>query len=526
VDAKAKHFPKLEVLVEIFSLANNTHRSVAEIIDAQYGYFLEHTEKIAALGNAYATRKRATNAMDFDDLLALWLRLLQEHAEVREHYQRRFQFILVDEYQDTNKLQSDLIDLLAAQHKNVMVVGDDAQSIYAWRGANFLNILKFPDRYPGAMTYKIETNYRSTPEILRVANAAIAANVNQFTKQLAPARKSGLKPALVACADAAQQSAFIAQRVGELHEEGVNLNQVAVLYRSHFHALELQLELTRRQIPFSITSGIRFFEQAHIKDATAFLKFVTNPRDEISLKRLVQLLPGIAAKGADKLWRMMNEEGRMKKDASTPIAAALQSVSKSVPKKAATAWAQFTCTISQLEAAPVRQSAAKMIQLVIEAGYEDFLKETYDNYARRIEELEQLAIFAQPFPSVEDFLTQLALLTNVEAEDDKAADPDAERIRLSTIHQAKGLEFPVVFVIMLCDGMFPSGRSLDSTDGEEEERRLFYVAITRAKDELYLSYPFMRGGFGNSGDAFQTPSRFLNEIPRELLNEWNLKPTY
>ena len=231
---------------------------------------------------------------------------MQDHADVREHYQRRFQFILVDEYQDTNKLQSDLIDLLAARHHNVMVVGDDAQSIYAWRGANFANILEFPKRYPGAKVFKIETNYRSTPEILKVANAAIAANVNQFAKELAPARKSGLKPALVACTDAAQQAAFIAQRALELREEGVNLNQIAVLYRSHFHALELQLELTRRNIPFSITSGIRFFEQAHIKDATAYLKFVANPRDEISFKRLAQLLPGIAAKGADKLWKIFS----------------------------------------------------------------------------------------------------------------------------------------------------------------------------------------------------------------------------
>jgi DNA helicase-2/ATP-dependent DNA helicase PcrA len=529
IDIKLLKFPKPDVLVEIFSLANNTHRSVAEILEAQYGYFLEHTEKIAALAASYTARKRATNAMDFDDLLALWLKLLQEHADVREQYQRRFQFILVDEYQDTNKLQSDLIDLLAARHKNVMVVGDDAQSIYAWRGANFLNILKFPDRYPGAKTYKIETNYRSTPEILRVANAAIAANVNQFAKELAPARKSGLKPALVACTDAGQQAAFIAQRIGELHEEGVNLNDVAVLYRSHFHALELQLEFTRRQIPFSITSGIRFFEQAHIKDATAYLKFITNPRDEISFKRLVQLLPGVAAKGADKLFQSFAAKvaiGGLQIDNTTPkpqIATILQACAKSVPKKAAVGWAQFVATVAQLEA---EMNAAKLIQIVIEAGYEDYLKENYDNYARRLEELEQLAIFAQQFPSVEEFLTQLALLTNVEAEDDKSADADTARVRLSTIHQAKGLEFGVVFVIMLCDGLFPSARSMDSLDGEEEERRLFYVAVTRAKDELYLSYPFLRAGFGNTGDTMQSPSRFLNEIPRELINEWNLRTSY
>jgi DNA helicase-2/ATP-dependent DNA helicase PcrA len=549
IETKGTRFPKPEVLNEIISLAVNTHKTVREILNEQFIYLFDRhkgdsdlDEEIPRLFDLYAKRKRATNAMDFDDLLALWLKLLQDHAEVREHYQRRFQFILVDEYQDTNKLQSDLIDLLAARHHNVTVVGDDAQSIYAWRGANFANILEFPKRYPGAQVFKIETNYRSTPEILSVANAAIAANLNQFAKNLAPARKSGLKPALVACVDAAQQAAFIAQRVVELPEEGVNLNQVAVLYRSHFHALELQLELTKRHIPFSITSGIRFFEQAHIKDATAFLKFVANPRDEVSFKRLVQLLPGIAVKGADKLWKLFQgrsrsnetqtEVGNRKSEigngpkpphaGSYKIAAALQSCAKSVPTKAATAWAQLVATISQLESEAVRKSAAKMLRLVIDAGYDDYLKETYDNYQRRLDELQQLAEFAFQFGSVEDFLTQLALLTNVEAEEDPH--DDTEKIKLSTIHQAKGLEFDVVFAIMLCDGLFPSARSMESAEGEEEERRLFYVAITRAKNELYLCYPLIRASFGNSGgDGMQQPSRFLSEIPEDLLNRWNLR---
>ena len=535
------------MLNEIFSLAINTHATIDEMLDTQFSYFAQFAAQIADLGQRYAKRKRATNAMDFDDLLALWLKLLQENAEVREHYQRRFQFILVDEYQDTNKLQSDLIDLLAARHHNVTVVGDDAQSIYAWRGANFANILEFPKRYPGAKVFKIETNYRSTPEILNVANAAIAANRNQFTKTLTPARKSGLKPALVACMDAAQQSAFIAQRVPELRDEGVSLNQIAVLYRSHFHALELQLELTKRNIPFSITSGIRFFEQAHIKDATAYLKLVANPRDELAFKRLAQLLPGIAARGAEKIWRIFSEktaDGRLKMENQlaigdnpqlpapnsqlTPrIAPALQSCAKSVPSKAATAWAQFVATVSQLEDETVRQSAAKMLRLVIDAGYDDYLKENFANYRTRLEDLEQLAAFAFQFDSVEDFLTQLALLTNVEAEDDQNSKSDEEKIRLSTIHQAKGLEFDVVFVIMLCDGLFPSARSMENDEGEEEERRLFYVAITRAKNELYLSYPLIRASFGNSGgDAMQQPSRFLSEIPKSLLNEWNLRSSY
>jgi DNA helicase-2/ATP-dependent DNA helicase PcrA len=523
IETKGTHFPKSEVLNEIFSLAVNTHKTAGEILDSQYSYFSQFAAQIADLGERYVKRKRATNGMDFDDLLALWLKLLQENADVREHYQRRFQFILVDEYQDTNKLQGDLIDLLAARTQNVTVVGDDAQSIYAWRGANFLNILEFPKRYPNAKVFKIETNYRSTPEILKVANAAIAANVNQFAKELAPSRKSGMKPVLVASVDAAQQAAFIAQRVLELRDEGVVMNQVAVLYRSHFHALELQLELTKRQIPFSITSGIRFFEQAHIKDATAFLKFVANPRDEIAFKRLAQLLPGVGAKAAEKLWQSFQIEIQTPKS-KTPQAVALQDSIARVPKKATLAWAQFTATIAQLEDETVRKSASKMLRLVIDAGYDDYIKETFANYRSRLDDLEQLAAFAFQFGTVEEFLTQLALLTNVEAEGDKS-DNDDEKIRLSTIHQAKGLEFEIVFVIMLCDGLFPSARSMESTGGEEEERRLFYVSITRAKNELYLSYPLIRGGYGNSGnDAFQSPSRFLSEISKELLNEWNLRP--
>jgi DNA helicase II / ATP-dependent DNA helicase PcrA len=561
VDTKATPFPKADVLADVFSLAVNTHKGIKQVLEEQYDYFDHLAPQVADLQQRYAARKRSTNAMDFDDLLTLWLKVMQEHEEVREQYQRRFQFILVDEYQDTNKLQSDLIDLLAARHKNVMVVGDDAQSIYAWRGANYLNIVKFPDRYPEAKVYKIETNYRSTPEILCVANAAISANVDQFAKELAPARQAGQKPIEVVCGDAGEQAAFVAQRVLELREEGGSMNRMAVLYRSHFHALELQLELTKRNIPFSITSGIRFFEQAHIKDVTAYLKLVANPRDELSFKRLVQLLPGIGGKGAEKLWREFTraecggrsaESNEVRSSNSSPndapskpahgptpatrqapsstvhapppsLAARLQACTGVVPKKAVVGWAQFVVTVAQLDAEGARDSASEMIGLVIEAGYEDYLEENYANYRSRVEDLEQLAVFARQFPTVKDFLTQLALLTNLEAEDGQPATKDDERLRLSTIHQAKGLEFDVVFVIMLCDGLFPSDRSLETPQGEEEERRLLYVAITRARNELYLSYPLVRAGHGGSGDMMQRPSRFLDEIPADLVEEWELR---
>ncbi len=521
INTESVRFPKPDVLVEVFSYALNTRASIPEVIATQYDYFQELTGDIEKLANLYQARKRETNVMDFDDLLALWLKLLLEHESVRERYQRRFQFVLVDEYQDTNRIQAEVIDLLAERHKNLMVVGDDSQSIYSWRGANFKNILEFPKRYPEAKVYKIEMNYRSTPEILAVANAAISANVNQFDKRLAPARPSGIKPVRVPCYNATQQAAFVGQRVLELREEGVELNQMAVLYRSHFHALELQLELTRRNIPFSITSGMRFFEQAHLKDAAAYLKLVVNPQDEMSFKRLVQLLPGIGGKGAEKLWQAFLAQVKIfAEKQKSPLAAALQACAKSAPKKAEKAWANFAITISQLEA---ETRPDKMLRLVLDAGYDDYLKQNYQNYKSRLEDLEQLANFASQFPTTADFLTQLSLLTNVEAEDDRPANRDSEQMRLSTIHQAKGLEFEVVFVIMLCDGLFPSQRALEMPDGEEEERRLFYVAITRARNELYLTYPYLRTLQGYE-EAMQQPSRFLAEIPNDLVDELSLKP--
>lgn len=522
IDTKAARFPKPELLGDLFSSMVNTGHPLEEIVASRYGHFSHLAPQIADLQRRYLARKRSANAVDFDDLLALWLRLLRQEEDILELYQRRFQFILVDEYQDTNLLQGDLIDLLAARNRNIMVVGDDAQSIYAWRGANFENILKFPDRYSGATVHKIETNYRSTPQILAVANAAIAANTRQFHKELQPARSAGPKPAMVTCNDSAEQAAFVAQRVLELRDEGMPINEMAVLYRSHFHALEMQLELTRRNIPFSITSGIRFFEQAHIKDVAAYLKLAVNPRDEVAFKRLAKLLPGIGNKGADKLWGAFSKPLAE----SANLSEALKACLPKVPKKSAAAWSQFVATFLQI--AEARGEAARMIQIALDAGYEDYLKATFTNWSARIEDIEQLAIFARQFNSVEDFLAQLALLTNIEADEGKSAarrSDDNEQLKLSTIHQAKGLEFKVVFVIMLCDGLFPSARSLDVEEGEEEERRLFYVAVTRAKDQLYLSYPMLRatGGF-SGGDVMQQSSRFLNEIPAELIDEWRLTP--
>jgi DNA helicase-2/ATP-dependent DNA helicase PcrA len=474
--------------------------------------------------------------MDFDDLLEKTLRMLKEHEHIADFYRRQFQFILVDEYQDTNKIQADFIDTLAAQHRNVMVVGDDAQSIYSWRGANFKNILAFPERYPDAQVFKIELNYRSVPEILQVANAAIAANVKQFKKELAATRASNaFRPAVVGLNDGSEQARFIAQRILELRDEGVELDDIAVLYRAHYHAIELQLELSRRGIPYVITSGVRFFEQAHVKDVTSFVRFVANPRDEVAFKRMVKLLPGIGNKSADNHWRAWEAalvagigdpgpEATSEPAGITDPGYNFGALLRAIPvgAKSKKSWEQLAHTLDEIAPGGQPNPPSEMITSIVEAIYDDYAKANFTNYELRREDLNQLAAFARQFKDVNEFLSQLALISNIDAEPALDQSTDTEAVNLSSVHQAKGLEYHTVFVIWLTDGMFPSTRSLETRDAIEEERRLFYVAITRARDELYLTYPHMRlsGGFG---DIFQRPSRFLKEIPTELVEDWQIR---
>jgi DNA helicase-2/ATP-dependent DNA helicase PcrA len=552
IDPKEIRFPKGDVLAEILSFVVNTEKPLEELLAEKFPYFLPLLEKIQDIRERYEKKKKATNSMDFDDLLQKTLSMFQQHERIAEIYRRQFQFILVDEYQDTNKIQADLVDLLARDHRNVMVVGDDAQSIYSWRGANFQNILEFPKRYPEAQVFKIEMNYRSVPEILEVANAAIAANVHQFRKRLSATRESkALRPALVALNDGAEQAQFVAQRILELRDENVDLNDIAVLYRAHYHAIELQLELSRRGIPYQITSGIRFFEQAHIKDVTAFVRFVANPRDEVAFKRMAKLLPGIGNRTAENLWQKWTAivvaagpDRGSEKESAAAVPAGLDRgpgttsapagvsdadysfgerlLAMNVPVKSKKAWEQLAHTLDEIAPAGQPNMPSEMITSVVEAIYDDYAKANFTNYELRREDLNQLAIFARQFRDVHEFLSQLALISNVDAEAASTQISDKEAVNLSSVHQAKGLEFHTVFVIWLTDGMFPSNRSLDIRDALEEERRLFYVAITRARDELYLTYPQMRlsGGYG---DVFQRPSRFLQEIPNDLIEDWQVR---
>src|SRR4051812_37036304 len=447
INPKEIRFPKGDVLAEIFSFVINTETPIDALLAEKFPYFLPLLDQIKDVHARYERKKKATNSMDFDDLLEKTLRMLKEHDEVASFYRRQFQFILVDEYQDTNKIQADFIDTLAVHHRNVMVVGDDAQSIYSWRGANFKNILAFPERYPDAQVFKIELNYRSVPEILLVANAAIAPNVEQFKKELSAVRETKeLKPAVVALNNGSEQAQFVAQRILELRDEGIELDEIAILYRAHYHAVELQLELSRRGIPYQITSGVRFFEQAQIKDVAAFIRFVANPRDEVAFKRMVKLLPGIGNKSADSLWIGWEKSLDANAEITSWSERLLALPVGAKPKKS---WAQLGYTLDEIAPHGVANAPSEMIMSVVEAIYDDYAKATFSNYELRREDLNQLAAFARQFKDVNEFLSQLALISNVDAEAAPSQTADTEAVNLSSVHQAKGLEYHTVFVIWL-----------------------------------------------------------------------------
>jgi DNA helicase-2/ATP-dependent DNA helicase PcrA len=506
-----KRFPKPDVLAELFSLSSNTGDPLDVVVHDRFGYFEGMADAIASVRAAYERRKVSANAMDFDDLLIRTNQLLRDYPEVGDHYRNQFHHVLVDEYQDTNLVQADLVDLLGSRHGNIMVVGDDAQSIYSWRGANFENILKFPERYAGAQTYRIETNYRSVPGILDVANAAIRGNVRQFEKNLRAWRKAGGRPALVELPTNNDQASYVAQQILELNRQGLEFREMAVLYRAHFHSMEIQLELTRRGIPFEVTSGLRFFEQAHVKDVAAFLKFALNPSDETAFRRMVRLLPGVGEKTADSLWSVVKAGA----ESAAPFGDVLRMAKP--PARAAKVWEQLAATLDEI--APERKPIAPdlAIETVMEAVYEDYMKAEFANFENRREDLRTLGGYARQFSSLEEFLAQIALLTNVDGAGARD-DTDTDRVVLSSVHQAKGLEWRAVFVIWLTEGMFPGSRSLEKPDSLEEERRLFYVAITRGRDHLHLCYPLIRLNSGY-GEPFQRRSRFLAEIPAHLMDK-------
>ncbi len=503
-DLPKRRTPRPRLLLDIYSFVINTGRELEQVLLERAPQYVDQGEAMAAVFRRYLERKRQADAMDFDDLLLNWLLLLTRQPAVRRELAERFLHILVDEYQDTNRLQADIVDGMLGTDKNVMVVGDDAQSIYGFRGAEFANILGFPERHPECEIFRLETNYRSTPKILDLANASIVHNKNQFRKELRAVRSAGEPPTVVSVPTPERQASWVAERILELREEGIDLEEIAVLYRNHSHSLDLQVELTRRNIPFRVRSGLRFFEQRHIKDVLCHLRVIDNPRDEVAFVRAVKLRPGFGPRLAGRLWDRMS--------GADPLArlAALDHATLGLRGAARGPFSDLQLLMQDLQAEPLARQPGESLRLVVDRFYRQWARDNLDNAGSRLEDLEQLALYADSYPDVNTFLAEVTLLNDLSGEDAVGGPPD-EVLTLSTTHQAKGLEWRVVFVIWLSEGRFPTVRAED----EEEERRLFYVAATRARDLLFLVHPSIARDRYRV-DVVISPSRFLLELPADV----------
>ena len=574
---KGKNTPTPRVVFDALSYARNTMLPLADVIRSRLGWVEDAQEIVPKLLAEYTAAKRAQNACDYDDLLELFRNLLRDDLPSRERYHSRFRHILVDEFQDTNTLQSEIIRLLAGPETHVMAVGDDAQCIYTWRGADYENIVDFPQNFPGTQVHKIEINYRSTPEILDFSNSILESRREAagFSKRLRATRERGFKPALIPQPDAFSQARAVVSKIRTLVEdEGFSLSDIIVLYRAHFQAKELQIELTNLHVPFVITSGIQFFQQAHVRDFVAQLRFVQNNDDAVAFTRVLSLIEKIGPRTAE---RVLGAARKISNDKKIPLLVALldASVLKKIPDVARDDYGDFVLTLQNMaealsgkelasvpapaplpekkpsvpashgelfeffaadgnahesdektsagnsvpagndagtptpaDAPSVHATPAEIVRIGLDGWYGDFLKKIYPNWQQRYDDLESMIGFAEKFDTLADLLAQLALLnTETTDKDMRERDGTNDSLRLSTIHQSKGLEFPVVFVIGCADGLFPLRRAIDDGD-VDEERRLFYVACTRAKDRLYLLYPKI----GSVRDPdFLEVSRFISE---------------
>lgn len=508
-----KDFPKKDVVGSLIGEAANRACDIEDVLERVLDDLKVDPMEIVRVANLYTERKRAMDAMDFDDLLVNGLRLLTEHEPVRAFYQGKFRHVLVDEYQDTNLLQAKMVDILAAESRNVMAVGDDFQCIYSWRGADFKNIMEFPKRWEGCRIVKLEQNYRSVPEVLEVANACIRGNPQQFQKTLRPTRKARNKPLVCMVRDGEEQALTLLEMIRRYQEDGYRLSDMAVLYRAHFHSIELQIMLGRSRLPFVITSGIGVFEQAHVKDVVAFLRVCEYATDQMAFARLLGMLGGVGEKTVASLWEKLG--GRF----DTRDEEQRKRLSAALKPSARGQWQEIDRLFGEYHAEQLGRKGGEAIQRFCDVFYHTYLARAYENGDKREEDIRELALqVARSEGGISGFLQEVALLTNIDHEYDKMAREHADMIHLSTVHQAKGLEWPVVFVIWASEGMFPSGRSLGDAEDDAEERRLFYVAVTRAKDELVLCAPEMRRT-RDGGVFFCRPSRFIKELPRGLTRE-------
>ncbi|OGH91855.1 MAG: hypothetical protein A2534_05335 [Candidatus Magasanikbacteria bacterium RIFOXYD2_FULL_39_9] len=510
-DTGRTKFPSARVLQSIISFARNSETTVEDVLDLKYPQWMVFADQIKSVAHEYEVKKKEANAMDFDDLLVNFCNLLN-HEQALKKYSQQFKYILVDEYQDTNKIQSSIIKKLASAHGNMLVVGDDAQSIYSFRAADIANILQFEKEFPNAKVFKLETNYRSTAEILDVANDVIVNNTKQYKKQLKTVLENGEKPTLHPQMDQSNEAEFVTGKILELLDKGTPANEIAVLFRAAHHSQLLEMELVKAGIIYDYRGGLRFFERAHVKDVLAYLRILNNLTDTAAWMRVLMHEEGIGAVAASKITEALKK--------ATNVEDVKIIGQEILGEKAKNGWNNFV-RIWESMLGKSRTDTSGLIQSVINSPYKDYLEGEYIDSRDRLEDIAQLQVFAEKYNELEQFLAEATLQEGFGG--GKGGNQNREssgpKVVLSTIHQAKGLEWAAVFIINLASGAFPNDRALHENNGLEEERRLLYVAITRAKKHLHLTYPMSGGGFG---DSLAGPSMFLGEISSDLLEDHSL----
>lgn len=510
LNTKEKRFPRKQTVGEIFSMSLNKQTSLGDLLELEYPHLIEVNFELSELFQRYVNYKRSKSLLDYDDLLTGLRDLLADHPEARERLSNTYRFIMVDEYQDTNHLQSAIVRLLAATHDNVAVVGDDAQSIYSFRGANFRNIMDFPKHFPGARIIKLEENYRSTQPILNLTNEIIQRAKEGYEKRLFTRKSNGTRPKLVQAGSEQMQSQFVCQKILELREEGVPLWDIAVLFRSSFHSFDLEVELTRNKIPFVKRGGFQFMETAHVKDLLAYMRVLANPKDAVSWNRILLLLDGIGPGAAQKITNW--------------LAGGANAVERLRSYSAKGKVAQELKTLAQvLEEAAQAELPSEQMQYLLQY-YVPILKQNHpDDHPKRLRDLEHFQGMTERYRSLERLLSDMALEPpNDSVAGTLAVDPDEGPLVLSTIHSAKGLEFHSVFILWTLEGRFPSLYN-SSPEDLEEERRLLYVAATRAKQNLFMSYP-TRVFDKTLRMVLSRPSQFIDGISSRLLEPVALVP--
>lgn len=495
----APRFPRAETLLSIYSRHVNTDRPIADILGDQWPHFIAWAGDIEQLFGDYVKRKAERNLLDYDDLLLSWALLLEQAPDIAEQIRAQYDHVLVDEYQDTNPLQSRILRALCTNGR-ITVVGDDAQSVYAFRGATIRNILDFPKQFPGTHVVTLERNYRSVAPILETTNAVISRSRERYSKQLWTERTGGEAPWLVTVKDEHEQTRFVVDRLLELHDEGIPLREIAVLFRAGYLSADLEIELSNRRIPYEKWGGLKFLEAAHIKDMLAFLRVLENPRDEVSWYRLLRLLPGVGDATARAAVELLTNHGW------APMAIG----AVRAPSRARPALQALAALLDGMRRVNV-QAPAEAIRLVRQL-YDPILKATYDDAPPRLADLDQLEVIAAGYVDRQSFLAALALEPPANTQDlAVGGDDESDALILSTAHSAKGKEWDVVFVIWAADGIFPMARSADKEDEVDEERRLLYVAMTRARDQLYVTYPLHSYPSRMGADySFGQLSRFLD----------------